>query len=78
MAHRGRPRDLLLAYGLPLVPEHVAADADEAVAAAGELGFPVVVKTAQPGAHKTEQEGSPSTFATLRPCVPPLSGSAVP
>ena len=50
-------RELLLAYGLPLVPEHVAADAHEAVAAAGELGFPVVVKTASPGAHKTELGG---------------------
>ena len=50
-------RELLLAYGLPLVPEHLAADPDEAVTAAEELGFPVVVKTAVPGAHKTELGG---------------------
>jgi acetate---CoA ligase (ADP-forming) len=50
-------RELLLAYGLPLVPERIAADADEAVAAAEQLGFPVVVKTAFPGAHKTELGG---------------------
>jgi succinyl-CoA synthetase beta subunit len=50
-------RDLLLAYGIPLVVERVAATADEAVTAARELGFPVVVKTAAPGAHKTETGG---------------------
>jgi acetyl coenzyme A synthetase (ADP forming)-like protein len=50
-------RELLLAYGLPLVPERLASGADEAVAAAEELGFPVVVKTAVPGAHKTELGG---------------------
>lgn len=50
-------RELLLAYGLPLVPERIAADHDEAVAAADEVGFPVVVKTARPGAHKTELGG---------------------
>ena len=45
------------AYGVPLVPERLAATADEAVAAARELGFPVVVKTAAAGAHKTERGG---------------------
>ena len=50
-------RELLLAYGIPLVAERVAATADEAVVAARELGFPVVVKTAAPGAHKTETGG---------------------
>ena len=50
-------RELLLAYGIPLVPERVAATTEEAVAAACELGFPVVVKTATPGAHKTETGG---------------------
>jgi acetyl coenzyme A synthetase (ADP forming)-like protein len=48
---------LLDAYGIPLVPERSAASPDEAVAAALELGFPVVVKTAEPGAHKTESGG---------------------
>ena len=50
-------RELLGAYGLPLVPERVARTEDEAVGAAGELGFPVAVKSAAPGAHKTETGG---------------------
>jgi len=50
-------RRLLEAYGVPLVPERVAGSAEEAVAAAVELGFPVVVKTAAAGAHKTESGG---------------------
>jgi acetyl coenzyme A synthetase (ADP forming)-like protein len=50
-------RALLAAYGVPLVEERLAASADEAVAAAAELGFPVVVKTAAAGAHKTETGG---------------------
>jgi acetyl coenzyme A synthetase (ADP forming)-like protein len=50
-------RALLTAYGLPLVGERIAADADAAVAAAVEIGFPVVVKTAAPGVHKTETGG---------------------
>jgi acetate---CoA ligase (ADP-forming) len=50
-------RRLLLAYGIPLVGERVAPDADAAAAAAVELGFPVVVKSAVPGAHKTEAGG---------------------
>ena len=50
-------RELLLAYGLPLVPERVAASTEDAVAAADELGYPVVAKTGIPGAHKTEVGG---------------------
>ncbi len=50
-------RTLLDAYGIPLVAERTAASADEAVAVAGKLGYPVVVKTAAPGAHKTETGG---------------------
>jgi acetyl coenzyme A synthetase (ADP forming)-like protein len=50
-------RELLLAYGLPLVPERLADSPEDAVSAAGELGFPVVVKTAAAGAHKTELGG---------------------
>jgi len=50
-------RRLLRAYGIPLVPERTAASVDEAVAAASELGFPVVVKSAAAGAHKTESGG---------------------
>jgi acetyl coenzyme A synthetase (ADP forming)-like protein len=50
-------RELLLAYGLPLVPERIARNIDEAVAAAAGLGYPVVVKTALAGAHKTDIGG---------------------
>jgi acetate---CoA ligase (ADP-forming) len=52
-----RTRRLLEAYGIPLVPERVAATKAEAVEAARALGFPVVLKTAEPGAHKTEEGG---------------------
>jgi acetyl coenzyme A synthetase (ADP forming)-like protein len=52
-----RTRRLLDAYGIPLVPERVVATRAAAVEAARELGFPVVLKTAAPGVHKTEQGG---------------------
>ena len=48
---------LLEAYGIPLVPQRDAFSPAEAVAAARELGFPVVVKSALAGAHKTESGG---------------------
>jgi acetyl coenzyme A synthetase (ADP forming)-like protein len=50
-------RAVLDAFGIPLVPERLAQTEDEAIAAAAELGFPVVLKTAQAGAHKTETGG---------------------
>ena len=50
-------RRLLEAYGVPLVQERLAATPDAAVEAAAELGYPVVLKTATPGAHKTEEGG---------------------
>jgi acetate---CoA ligase (ADP-forming) len=50
-------RELLEAYGVPLVPERIAGSPEEAADAAGELGLPVAVKTATPGAHKTETGG---------------------
>ena len=50
-------RDLLLAYGLPLVEERLAGTPEEATAAARELGYPCVVKTTAAGAHKTELGG---------------------
>jgi len=50
-------RALLDAYGIPVVPEHVAETAADAVSAAAELGLPAVVKSAVPGAHKTETGG---------------------
>ena len=50
-------RTLLDAYGIPLVAERIARDADEAESAARDLGFPVVVKTAEAGVHKTDLGG---------------------
>jgi len=52
-----RIRALLESYGVPLVPERLAGNAPEAVTAAGELGYPVVVKTTAAGVHKTERGG---------------------
>jgi acyl-CoA synthetase (NDP forming) len=52
-----RTRRLLWAYGLPLVAERPVASADDAVIAAEEIGYPVVIKTAEAGAHKTERGG---------------------
>jgi acyl-CoA synthetase (NDP forming) len=50
-------RELLTAYGLPLVEERLAESTEDAVEAARKLGFPVVVKSAVAGAHKTETGG---------------------
>jgi acetyl coenzyme A synthetase (ADP forming)-like protein len=52
-----RTRALLTAYGLPVVAERIASDVAEALAAARELGFPLVLKSAAAGAHKTESGG---------------------
>jgi acetyl-CoA synthetase (ADP-forming) len=47
---------LLAAAGVPVVPERLAADPDEAARAAAELGFPVVAKLCGDHlAHKTER-----------------------
>ncbi|WP_439598309.1 bifunctional acetate--CoA ligase family protein/GNAT family N-acetyltransferase [Falsiroseomonas sp.] len=49
---------VLAAYGLPVVPGRVAADAAAAASAAVELGFPVVLKLRSPDvARKTEIGG---------------------
>jgi acetyl coenzyme A synthetase (ADP forming)-like protein len=50
-------RTLLESYGIPVVPERAAASVDEAVAAADELGYPVVLKTGVAGVHKTDVGG---------------------
>ncbi len=57
-------RELLDAYGIPLVPERIAATPAEAVAAAEDVGYPAVVKTAAAGAHKTETGGVALDLAT--------------
>ena len=46
---------LLASWGLPVVPWRIADDAQAAVSAATQLGFPVVLKAVRPGlVHKTE------------------------
>jgi acetyl coenzyme A synthetase (ADP forming)-like protein len=50
-------RNLLQAYGLPVVAERTAGTVEEAVSAARELGYPVVLKTGLAGVHKTERGG---------------------
>ena len=50
-------RELLESYGIPLVRERIADGPRTAAEAARELGFPAVVKSAVPGAHKTESGG---------------------
>src|SRR5688572_18437755 len=47
---------LLAGYGMPIAEERVVGDVDAAVAAAAEIGFPVVAKLNGDGiAHKTER-----------------------
>ena len=49
-------KELLAAYGVPFAPERKVETADQAAAAATELGFPVVVKLGGDKiAHKTER-----------------------
>jgi acetyl coenzyme A synthetase (ADP forming)-like protein len=50
-------RALLEAYGLPLVAERYVESEEDGLAAAAELGYPVVAKTTAPGVHKTERGG---------------------
>lgn len=48
---------LMAKYGIPIAPEKLAGTREEAVAAAGEIGYPVVLKACGPGiSHKTERE----------------------
>jgi acetyl coenzyme A synthetase (ADP forming)-like protein len=71
---------LLGSYGIPLVPERVATSADEAVEAACELGFPAVVKTATPGAHKTDVGGVALDLrdeAAVRAAVPRIGAPVI-
>src|SRR5438045_9523317 len=49
-------KQLLASYGVPVLDERVALDADAAVAAADAIGYPVVVKLLGDAiAHKTER-----------------------
>ncbi len=64
LAEVGRPLDeaeglaLLGDWGVPVVAAEVATSLEEAVAAAGRVGWPVALKTAAPGvAHKSDVGG---------------------
>ncbi|HTN95390.1 MAG TPA: acetate--CoA ligase family protein [Nordella sp.] len=48
---------LLAAFGIPVAAHRLAASRDEAVAAAAAIGFPVVLKTAEPGIHHKSDVG---------------------
>ncbi|MGN6378980.1 MAG: acetate--CoA ligase family protein, partial [Gaiellales bacterium] len=48
---------LLSAYGIPTVGQQTAPSVDDAVAASGRLGYPVAVKTAVAGVHKSDTGG---------------------
>ncbi len=63
-ASNGKPlvertaKHLLTMYGIPTTPEQLATTADEAVAAANEIGYPVVLKIESPDiTHKTDAGG---------------------
>ena len=58
VARPGRVAALLDCYGLPLIATRIVADADQAIAAAAELGVPVAIKASAPGLlHKTDAGG---------------------
>jgi acyl-CoA synthetase (NDP forming) len=49
---------ILAAYDVPVVAHYLVDNVDAAVAAAARIGYPVVLKTAQPGVlHKTDARG---------------------
>ncbi|MGC8625487.1 MAG: GNAT family N-acetyltransferase [Phycisphaerae bacterium] len=51
-------KELLSAYGIPITPTHVAGTAQEAIAAAEKLGYPVVLKVfSKTISHKTDVGG---------------------
>jgi acetate---CoA ligase (ADP-forming) len=50
--------DLLADYGIPVARSRPVRDLDQAVAAAGQIGYPVVLKTDEPGiGHKSDVGG---------------------
>jgi acetate---CoA ligase (ADP-forming) len=52
-------------YGIPVLPHHVAENAEEVQSAALELGFPLALKTAMPGIlHKSDVGGVKLGVAT--------------
>jgi len=58
MLNEFEAKQLLSHYGIPVVGTHVAEDADQAVACAAGIGYPVVLKLLSDTiAHKTDVEG---------------------
>jgi len=53
--HADEIEQLLGAYGIPFVKQRVTASREEALAAAKEFGYPVVVKAAEAGLHKSDK-----------------------
>ncbi len=50
-------KQLLASYGVPVCMEELAVDIDQALKAAGQIGYPVAMKACDPGiSHKTEQD----------------------
>ncbi|WP_432924376.1 GNAT family N-acetyltransferase [Microbispora sp. CA-135349] len=77
---------LLACYGIEVWPSHVAADADEAVAVAERIGWPVVVKSADPEDARragtvriglTEPAGVRQAYADLAALLGPKTPLAV-
>jgi acetate---CoA ligase (ADP-forming) len=65
LRHEFGAKRALAAAGLPVLPERLVQDADAAVRAADEIGFPVVLKIASPDLpHKTEVGGVKVGLAT--------------
>lgn len=48
---------ILAAYGIPVPVLETVSDEDALLAAAGRIGYPIVLKTAAPVSHKTEAAG---------------------
>jgi acyl-CoA synthetase (NDP forming) len=70
---------LLVRYGIPLCAQRVVADADAAVAAARELGYPIAAKVASGAVHKTDVGGVRLNIADehgLRAVVAELQAAA--
>lgn len=56
--HISNPEELLAAYGIPIASLKLARSAEEAIAAANQLGYPVVMKIASPDIpHKSDVGG---------------------
>jgi acetyltransferase len=58
MLNEFESKQILAAYGIPVVETHVAGNEEQAVAIASEIGFPVVLKLlSNTIAHKTDVDG---------------------